>query len=214
MYGMTAEKVNGWVKELKNNKNIDKLGVHFHRKSQNISEWTLLYELQQILDDKTLEAIDLLDVGGGIPVAYKNFKAEVHERIFKEFQELNAWLKKFNTKLIIEPGRFIAGPAVKLVTKVRNIYNGTIVVDASVYNSAIDTFVVHHKLLVEGELEKNKGVVYTIKGYTPCSADIFRYRVYLNEKNVGDEIIFLNAGAYSFSSTFCSLPVIPTEVIE
>ncbi|MBR9693254.1 decarboxylase [Candidatus Woesearchaeota archaeon] len=212
VYGMKAETVNKLVAELKDNEHIEKLGVHFHRKSQNISEWNLLYELEQILDAETLKAIDILDIGGGIPIAYKNFEAKVHERIFSEFEKLRDWVKQNDITLIIEPGRFIAGPAVKLVTTVKNVYNDNIVVDASVYNCAIDTFVVHHKLLVEGESEK--GTAYTIKGYTPCSADIFRYKVYLNTVKQGDEIVFLNAGAYSFSSDFCTLPKIPTEVEE
>ena len=210
VYGMKAETVIRLVKELKDNEHIDKLGVHFHRKSQNISEWNLLYELEQILDKNTLKVIDILDIGGGIPIAYKNFEARVHERIFQEFEKLSVWTKKNDIKLIIEPGRFIAGPAVKLVTTVKNVYDDNIVVDASVYNCAIDTFVVHHKLLVEDEMEK--GNAYTIKGYTPCSADIFRYKVYLENVKPGDTITFLNAGAYSFASDFCTLPTIPTEV--
>lgn len=213
VYGMKAETVNRLVQELRGNKKINKLGVHFHRKSQNISEWNLLYELEQILDAKTIEAIDILDIGGGIPIQYKNFEAKVHERIFAEFTKLREWMKDKSISLIIEPGRYIAGPAVKLVTQVKNVYGGTIVVDASVYNCAIDTFVVHHKLLVAGELPQGKGMQYTVKGYTPCSADIFRYRVYLPEVRQGDELLFLNAGAYNFSSDFCTLPKIPTEVV-
>jgi len=212
VYGMKAETVNRLVAELQDNEHIERLGVHFHRKSQNISEWNLLYELEQILDEETLKAIDILDIGGGLPIAYKNFEAKVHDRIFSEFTKLNEWVKQHDIKLIIEPGRFIAGPAVKLVTRVKNVYADNIIVDASVYNCAIDTFVVHHKLLVENE--KEKGTAYTIKGYTPCSADIFRYRVYLDTIKQEDEIVFLNAGAYSFASDFCSLPKIPTEVEE
>jgi len=212
VYGMKARTVNKLVKELRENAHIDRLGVHFHRKSQNISEWNLLYELEQILDAETLDAIDILDIGGGLPIQYKNFEARVHDRIFQEFKKLRAWTKQHGIKLIIEPGRFIAGPSIKLVTTVKNVYEDTIIIDASVYNCAIDTFVVHHKLLVEGEREQ--GIAYTIKGYTPCSADIFRYRVYLDEVKPGDTITFLNAGAYNFSSDFCSLPKIPTEVVE
>ncbi len=214
VYGMAAETVNRLVKELAGDERVDKLGIHFHRKSQNISEWNLLYELEQILDEETLGAIDVLDVGGGIPIRYKNFEARVYDRIFQEFEKLRSWTKQHGIRLIIEPGRFIAGPAVKLVTTVKNVYDSTIIIDASVYNCAIDTFIVHHKLLVAGEKERGEGTAYTIKGYTPCSADIFRYRVYLDEVRPGDEIVFLNAGAYAFASDFCSLPKIPTEVVE
>ena len=77
------------------------------------------------------------------------------------------------------------------------------------YNSDTDAFVVPAKLLVEGE---GSGQAYVIKGVTPCSMDIFRYRVYLSE--VKDEIVFLNAGAYNFSTDFCDLEKLETEVVN
>jgi len=44
--------------------------------------------------------------------------------------------------------------------------------------------------------------------------DLFRYRVYLkDEPKVGGKITFLNAGAYNFSTDFCNLPTIETEII-
>ena len=70
------------------------------------------------------------------------------------------------------------------------------------------------KLIVEGELEKGEGKPYVIKGVTPCSMDLFRYRVYLKEPKVGDKIIFLNAGAYNFSSDFCNLNELETKVVR
>ena len=112
--------------------------------------------------------------------------------------------------MIIEPGRFLAGPAMKLECYIKNIYNGNIIVDCSVYNSAMDTFVAHVRMQVEGELEK--GDAYTIKGSTPDSMDILRYRVYLKNPKIGDKITFLNAGAYTFSTDFCGLEKIEVVI--
>ena len=89
-----------------------------------------------------------------------------------------------------------------------------IIVDASVYNSDMDALIVPVKLLVEGELKKGEGEAYVIKGVTPCSMDLFRYRVYLKDLKEGDEIVFLNAGAYNFSTEFCDLEKIEVETIE
>ena len=77
----------------------------------------------------------------------------------------------------------------------------------------MDALVVPVKLLVEGELVKGEGVAYVIKGITPCSLDLFRYRVYLEKPTVGDSLVFLNAGAYNFTTNFCDLEKIETEVI-
>ncbi len=210
VFGLGAKDVNRLVKELKGHKNVEKLGVHFHRKTQNIHEWSLHYELKDSLEEETLNTIDYLNIGGGIPVKYKNSRDRL-EHIFSEVDVLREWLKDYNVKMIIEPGRFLAAPCITLHTEVVNVYKNTVVVNASVYNAAMDTFIANVRLEVEGELDEGKA--YTIKGCTPDSVDIFRYRVFLRDVKVGDKIVFLNAGAYNFHSEFCFLEKIETEII-
>jgi ornithine decarboxylase len=114
--------------------------------------------------------------------------------------------------MIIEPGRFIAGPPIKLECYIKNIYNNNLIVDCSVYNSAMDTFVANVRLEIDGELEK--GDVYTIKGMTPDSMDILRYKVYLKNPKIGDKIVFLNAGAYTFTTDFCGIKKVEIAVAD
>lgn len=211
VFGMFSREINELIPELRDNKNIDKLGVHFHRKTQNISEWTLKYELEKALTDETLKCIDYVDIGGGIPSRYKNFRKEVLDNIFEEITTLRNWIHGNDIKMIIEPGRFISAPSVKLETTIKNIYNNTIVVDASVFNSDTDAFVSNLRLLVEGE---GAGESYTIKGCTPDSIDIFRYDVKLKNPKIGDKIVFLNAGAYNFRTDFCLLPKLETVIVD
>ncbi|MCK5140452.1 MAG: decarboxylase, partial [Thermodesulfovibrionia bacterium] len=111
-------------------------------------------------------------------------------------------------------GRFIAASPVKLETRIVSIHENNIIVNASIYNSDLDALIVPVKLLVGNELKKGEGKPYAIKGITPCSMDLFRYRVYLKNPKIGDKIIFLNAGAYNFSSDFCDLEEVETEVVE
>jgi ornithine decarboxylase len=211
VFGFSSKEVNKLLKELKDNKNIKQLGIHFHRKTQNVSEWNLKGELEDSIEDFSL--LDLVNIGGGIPAEYKNFRKEVSEHIFKKIRELREFLNEKNIKMIIEPGRFIAAPSIRLETNVFNVYDNNVIVDASVYNSAMDTFVANIRLLVEGEREK--GYCYTIKGITPDSLDIFRYKVYFDKEiKVGDKITFLNAGAYNFSSGYFNLEKVDTEVVE
>ena len=115
---------------------------------------------------------------------------------------------------MLEPGRFIAAPAGKLITQVVGIHDNNIIVNASVYNTDMDALIVPVKLLVEGELKQGEGKNYVVKGSTPCSMDLFRYRVWLFDIKVGDELVFLNAGAYNFSTNFCDLEELETEVVE
>jgi len=156
--------------------------------------------------------IDVVNIGGGIPSVYANTNEDVIRTVFDKIKEFREFLKERKIEMIIEPGRYIAAPAVRLVTSIVGIHGNNIIVNASVYNSDMDAVVVPVKLLVEGELQK--GNAYVIKGMTPCSMDLFRYRVYLDNPKVGDELVFLNAGAYNFSSDFCDLEKIETEVVE
>lgn len=212
VYGMYSNQINELIPKLRRNEKIEKLGVHFHRKTENVSEWNLKEELSDILKEETLQAIDIMNIGGGIPIPYKNHKVDVLPYIFNEIKELRAWLNSKNIKMIIEPGRFLAGPSMKLETDIINIYNNNVIINCSVYNSAMDTFIAHIRLLVDGE--KDFGDAYTIKGFTPDSLDVFRYRIFLNDPKIGDKITFLNAGAYIFSTNFCDLEKPEIIVVE
>jgi ornithine decarboxylase len=214
VFGMGAAVVNSRIKELRGNDNIHKLGIHFHRKTQNMSEWNLQYEVSNILSLESLEKIDVVNIGGGIPSVYANTNEDVIRTVFDKIKEFKEWLNSKKIEMIIEPGRYIAAPAVKLVTSIIAVYDDNVVVNASVYNSDMDAIIVPVKLLVLGELGKKEGKPFVVKGSTPCSMDIFRYRVYLDNPKVGDSLVFLNAGAYNFSSDFCDLEKLETEIVD
>ncbi len=212
VFGMNSDIINSRIKELRKNPKIKELGVHFHRKTQNMSEWNLKFEVSHMLTEETLNNIDIINIGGGLPSEYANTNVKVLDNILVKIKEFKEFLKEKQIDLMLEPGRFIAAPAGKLKTKIIGIYENNIIVDASVYNTDLDSLIVPVKLKVEGELEK--GTPYVIKGVTPCSLDLFRYRVYLDNPKVGDEITFLNAGAYNFSSDFCNLKKLENEILK
>lgn len=213
VFGMYSDQINRLIPELRKNKKINKFGIHFHRKTQNTSEWTIKEEVSQMLKKETLENIDIFNIGGGLPAEYKNTTDRNLEQIFEKIIEFKDWLKNdYDVKTMIEPGRFIAAPPTKLETEILSIHENNIIVDASVYNSSMDTIIVPIKLLVEGEMEEGKD--YVIKGCTPCSMDIFRYNVKLNDPKVGDKIVFLNAGAYNFTTDFCNLPKLDVVFVD
>lgn len=211
VYGFYSDQINELIPKLKKNRNVEKLGVHFHRKTQNLSEWNLIRELEDSISNETFEVIDFLDIGGGIPIDYKNIKAETIIDVYNKIKALKEFLNKKNIKMIIEPGRAIAGPSGKLICNIKNIVDNTIFIDASVFNSQMDIIVSNIKLLVDGERES--GSYYVIKGLTPASEDIFRYRVYLDDPKIGDQIIFLNAGAYIYHTDLFSLDKLKVEFV-
>ncbi len=214
VYGMLSSDINVLIPELRKNKYIDKLGVHFHRKTENIGEWEIKEELEEMLSESTFDNINIIDIGGGIPVAYKNYSGETLPYIFNKIKEARKWANKRGIKLIVEPGRFIAAPCIELHTTITAISGNTLFLNCSVYNSAMDTINYNIKLLVKGELASGNGKRYLLKGCTPDSLDIFRYSVYLKDAKIGNKIIFTNAGAYTYSTNFCDLEPLKTVIIK
>jgi len=212
VFGMRLKQIQELIPKLRENKNIEKLGIHFHRKTQNVSEWSLKDEIENSLGEKYLKLIDIINLGGGLPSNYANIHDRAIESIFTKIKELKDYVKEFNIDLIIEPGRFIAAPSVKLESNIIAIQDNTCFLDVSVFNGMLDTIIANVKLIIENEIEK--GTAYTLKGCTPDSSDILRYRVYLDNPKIGDKIVFLNCGAYTYSTNFCALEKIEEEIIE
>lgn len=214
VFGMNADEVNKHIQELATNIQIKALGVHSHRKTQNMAEWNLEYEYSHMLEEKTLDLLSYINIGGGLPSTYANTNEQVFQGIKNKVNEFRHFLNNKNIQLVIEPGRFIAAPSGKLHTKILSMHEQNIIVNASVYNTDLDALIVPVKLLIEGERDKREGEPYVVKGITPCSMDLFRYRVYLENPQIGDGLIFLNAGAYNFSTKFIDLEEVETKVIE
>ncbi len=222
VYGMSAKKVNEIIVEIGGEKFIDKLGVHIHRKTQNTSEWEIKSEIEDSLTSENLERIDFINLGGGLPSVYRGY-ADVLDYVFKKLISAKEFLDSHGIESWIEPGRFIAAPAVKLETEIIQIQEENIVINTTIYNCALDTVMTGTKMLIEGELEAEgdvpKGVPpkegnYLIKGNSPTRDDIFRYKVKLNNPQVGDMVIFLNAGAYNYTTDFFGYKKLKTIIID
>ena len=193
-----------WQKLLNKN-NI--IGVHFHKKTQNIGEWDLISEIDDLFS-KYLEKIRYIDIGGGIPWKYINSNPPI-KKILNKIKELRKYLNEYNIKLIIEPGRFIAAPSIILETEILNIYENTIIVNASLFNAFLDSYLLNIRLPVLGEGE---GEFYYIKGNTPDSLDLFRYQTAIKPKKE-KYLFFLNIGAYNFHCNFNELEKIKYKEI-
>ncbi len=210
VYGFSRDKVMGLIDELRESPFVDKLGIHVHRKTQNIGEWNLVRDFSDISD--CFDKVDYVDIGGGLPWVYSNSKPDL-DVIKRKILDFREFVNAKGVKLLMEPGRFISAPAVRLIARAVNVYDNTIVLDCSVFNAYMDTFLLNIKLPVLNEV--SKGYMYLIKGRSPDSLDIFRYVVYFDKKvKIGDEIVFINAGAYNFYSEFNGYDKLETKVVE
>jgi len=215
VYGMDSLKVNKLIHEIKENIFINKLGIHIHRKSQNTSEWEIEEELQDSLNKECLERINFLNFGGGLPTRYKSYTSKVLPYIFEKLKNAKYFLKEYGVETYIEPGRFLAAPCIKLETNIIQVQGKNIVLNTTIYNCALDTVLTGTKMLVEGELkEEDEGEDYLVKGNSPTRDDIFRYKVKLKNPKVGDKLVFLNAGAYNYTTDFFGYKKLNTEMIK
>jgi ornithine decarboxylase len=211
IFGMKTDVIKKEILELYKNDFFEKIGVHFHRKTQNVSEWNLLNEVKNSIGD-ILDKIDILNLGGGLPANYKNIHDRALIGIFEKIQNLIDYVKEFGCRVVIEPGRFIAASSLILKTKIVLIQGNCCFVDWSIFNGALDTVIANIKLNILEEVDS--GERFMIKGITPDSSDIIRYSVMLNNPKVGDVITFLDAGAYNYQTNFCALEKIETVVLE
>jgi ornithine decarboxylase len=204
VYGVEWSKISRLIGSLDG-----KFGVHFHRKTQNVGEWALIDDFSEIVS--ALESkIQFFNIGGGLPFPYHNSRPNL-KPIFKRIERFKEFLKDRGLNLVLEPGRYISAPSMDLETTVLNKYDNNLIIDASLYNAYIDTLLFGIRLDIENETKK--GHTYTIKGRSPDSLDIFRYKAcFKEEKKIGDKILFLNAGAYNFHTDFSDLPRIPTDI--
>ncbi|MCD4771125.1 hypothetical protein K8R30_01780 [archaeon] len=215
VYGMPSSKVNELISKLKDNVNISQLGIHIHRKSQNTSEWEIVEELKDSLTKETLEIISTLNLGGGLPVQYKSYTNSTLPYILRKLENVKKFLDVYNIQTIIEPGRFIAAPPIKLHTNIIQIQNPNIILNTTIYNCALDNILTETKMLVEEEIsEEEEGQYHLLKGNSPTRDDIFRYKVKLKSApKVGDQITFLNAGAYNYTTDFFGYKKLETKLI-
>jgi len=216
VYGMPSQKVNELISKIKSNPFVEKIGIHLHRKSQNTSEWEIIEELKDSLTEGSLNSISFVNLGGGIPSIYRNSNAKNLDYIFSKLKETKKWLEEKNIEAIIEPGRFLAAPCIKLVAEIIQKYESNLIINTTIYNCALDTILTETKMLVEGELnDEEEGEYFLIKGNSPTRDDIFRYKVKLRRDiKVGDKIVFLNAGAYNYTTDFFGYKKLDTEIKE
>lgn len=195
-----------------------------------IGQWRHAIGLARRLGGLTGSPVDTVDLGGGLGIPYF-----AHERALDleavralatpELAALEGEARLAATRFIVEPGRFLVGPAGVYVTRVR-----------SVKVSRGDTFVVcdggmSHHLAASGNLgqviKRDYPVVNASRLGAPASVtaavvgplctplDTLGRKIELPETRAGDLIAVLQSGAYGLTASpvgFLSHPM-PAEVL-
>lgn len=203
--------------------NIQLAGIHLHIGSQIIETSPYEKAIKIIISfiKKELEpagvAIEFLNIGGGLGIIYNK---ETPSTALNFSRKILPLLKNMNIKLVLEPGRFIAGPSGILLTQVLYIKEGRdkkfVVVDAGM-NDLIRPalYNAYHEIkpLIRkgGRLER-----VDIVGPICESADFLAEDRLVKPLKAGDFIAVMSAGAYGFtmSSNYNSRPRSPEILVH
>jgi diaminopimelate decarboxylase len=189
--------------------NLKFKGLHIHIGSQIIDAKPYVQALKKILAfigklKKDCIGIEYLNIGGGLGIIYN----EERPQTAKEFasQVLPA-LRETSLKIILEPGRFIAGNAGILVTKVlylkKTPLKNFVIVDAGM-NDLIrpSLYGAYHEILPlnrKSETVNRKPEKVDVVGPICESGDFFAKDRQLPKVKEGDLLAIMSAGAYGFS---------------
>jgi ornithine decarboxylase len=211
---------------------VDIYGISFHVGSQqrNILVWEYaLLKVKEIFEwAKEYEDVELemINMGGGFPSNYY-FPAEdleVYSENIKRF--LEQFFEDKMPRIILEPGRSLAGNTGVLVSEIvlisqKNQFENFrwVYQDAGKFNGLIETLDESIKYPVYTEKKGEKGEV-VLAGPTCDSMDImyedFKYELPMNLE-IGDRLYWLSTGAYT--SSYCAVefngfPPMKTYFIE
>ena len=177
---------------------------------------------ERISKDVGIE-FEFLDLGGSLGVPYRQNEEEldikaVAKNILTNFKESQSRGFFKQSRLIVEPGRFIIANAAVLLSTVTNIkeYDEIIVGTDASMNSLIriPLYGAVHPLIVANRATEELVITGKVTGQVCENTDVMFKSIQLPRVNVGDTIAILNAGAYvtSMSSNY-NLLKRPTELL-
>lgn len=185
---------------------LDVAGLCFHVGSQNTQVDAYLDALElcrKIFDQAAAEGILLrvLDIGGGFPIPSLSENVDVAVMMQKIRSALNVYFP--DTEIWAEPGRFMCGTAVNLITRVIGVQNRNgqpwYFLDEGLYGTFSGIIFDHwdFELLT---YKTGKKVASTFAGPSCDSLDILFTDKVVEQLEVGDTILVPNCGAYTSAS--------------
>ena len=210
-------------KEASQMKGIDVIGIDAHIGSQifELSSFTdSLKKLLKLAKDLEHIGVDIkyIDIGGGLGISYK--KDEIPPTKATYAEEIIGLLDEMPYKLILEPGRSLAGNSGILVTRV--LYNkvGTakkfIIVDAAMNDLVRPAFYESYHEILTAKKEEVGSEKVDVVGPICESGDFLAIDRELPKVKRGDLLVALSAGAYGYvmSSNYNTRPRVPEVLVN
>ncbi len=146
--------------------------------------------------------LDTLDIGGGFPIDYAQPVQDIG-RFCEPLREALAKLPK-RVRVIAEPGRFIAGPAVigvaSVMGRARREGHWWYYLDDGLYGSYSGQLYDHARYPVEPLKDGGERLPSVLAGPTCDSIDVIAENLLLPKLETGDLIVGRAMGAYTWAS--------------
>lgn len=222
-FGICFDEAEKLYLNIENSSLLKPVGIHFHLGSQITSPEPHLRALQKImhflelLKDKGLN-LKYIDIGGGFGISYEEGKLPLN--IEELAEKIYSLIENSGMKLILEPGRFLVGPAGSLITEVlykKNRGKKTFIIADAGMNDLIrpSLYGAFHQIkkLKEPYNEDSLEMIDVV-GPICESGDFLAKDRKLPPIKEGEYLAIMDAGAYGFSmsSSYNARPR-PSEVL-
>ncbi|MFA6375888.1 MAG: decarboxylase [Candidatus Paceibacterota bacterium] len=216
-FDVDGDELSQAISKLRKINNVNIAGLHCHYPNRNIESFTYRVDEMVNLSKKYFSLPPkFIDLGGGyfgkmsrslkdqfdfdVP-SYKEYAEKIATKFKLFYQDIDDAAKP---KLILEPGTALAADTVKFVTRVINIKtigNKKIAtVSGSKYNISPTLNDKNLPINIYRDLNDCSAEEYEaidIAGYT-CIEHDYLYKDYKGRLEIGDYVVFDNAGSYSF----------------
>ncbi len=203
-FGIDLATAHAIMKNTKKYPHIKFNGIHCHIGSQIITKDPFVKALERVLeflDDVKADGIKLeyLDIGGGLGIIYKDEKPQTADKFAKA---VLPYLKKTGLRIVMEPGRFIAGNAGIFVTEALYLKdNGVkkfLIVDGGMNDLARPSLYDAYHEIVPLKKKAGKKIKMDVVGPICESGDVFAKDRALPVFKKGDLLAIMSAGAYGY----------------
>lgn len=195
---------------------LDLKGFHYHIGSQlfdnvtYLNAFKIIFDLIEWINEKYKYSTEILNIGGGFGVPYQEetkpldiekVLSEIMETIENEFTQANMP----RPQVIIEPGRWIIGPAgitiykIGAIKRIEGIRTYAAVDGGMADNIRPALYKALYSADIANKYNQEKCRLYTIAGKACESGDILVKDINLPEIETGDYLVIHTTGAYNYS---------------
>ncbi|MEO7300830.1 MAG: diaminopimelate decarboxylase [Verrucomicrobiota bacterium] len=217
-FGIAFEEVEGVYERASKLKNLRLRGIQMHIGSQLTQVTPYEMAVKKVLPlVKRLAAkyrFEFFSVGGGLGIVYKPALESGLPKWWKSFEAKNILtpdsyaarlvplLQPLGLKILLEPGRFIAGNAGILVTRVEHVKRtgkkNFVIVDAAMNDLIRPAFYDSYHEIIPLQKKAGEEISSDVVGPICESGDFFCKDRPLPKVGEGDYLALLSAGAYGF----------------